>query len=515
MPAAGGAVSVLTQKYDNARTGWNASERVLTPDNVAMSFGKLFTRTVDGQIYAQPLLVAGLAIGGKTRNVVYVVTTHNSAYAFDADDKAVEMPLWQANMGPTIAGSKTPHCCNIQPEVGTIATPAIDAATRTIYFASKHLENAKEVYKLHALDIVTGMPKPGSPKVIEGSVPGTGDGAAGGMIAFNTRMHLARAGLLLQRGTVYVGFASHGDARPYHGWVFSYDAATLAQKAIFNTSPGSWGAGIWASGIGLVGDADGNVYFSTGNGGTNPDPASPNLGEALVKLDKDLKLADWHIRGNYAQLDGADADYGMGGPVLLPKGVLVTGGKDAWAFAYDRNALGKYKADDTNTLQKFKGTGTTVFAGMHSGTFIYWDANQMGPTLYGWPGNSRLLGFKFNGTKFDETPIVVGTTPSPAVWSWGCMVGSSNGAMNGIIWAPTSVGDNPNERIVPGKLRAINASDGKIIFDSTTNKARDDVGLYAAFSYATVANGKVYVPSWSGSTSTVNAGALHVYGLLP
>lgn len=111
--------------------------------------------------------------------------------------------------------------------------------------------------------------------------------------------------------------------------------------------------------------------------------------------------------------------------------------------------------------------------------------------------------------------MVVGTVTSPAVWSWGCMVGSSNRGADGIIWASTPVQDNPNERIVAGKLRAFSASDARLLWDSTTNKARDDVGLYPSFSWPTVANGKVYQPSWNGSSATMDGGALHVYGLLP
>src|SRR5690349_4505155 len=76
-------VHVLTQHNDVARTGANLQEKVLSPATVsAASFGKIFSRDVDGQIYAQPLYVGGV-MGGK--NVVYVATEHNSVYAFDAD----------------------------------------------------------------------------------------------------------------------------------------------------------------------------------------------------------------------------------------------------------------------------------------------------------------------------------------------------------------------------------------------------------------------------------------------
>src|SRR5450432_2693793 len=89
-------VSVLTFHNDVGRTGQNNSETTLTTSNVKVgTFGKLFWRTVDGHIYTQPLYVPNLTVQGKTRNVVYVATQHNSVYAFDADDSTATAPLWQ------------------------------------------------------------------------------------------------------------------------------------------------------------------------------------------------------------------------------------------------------------------------------------------------------------------------------------------------------------------------------------------------------------------------------------
>src|SRR5277367_1875424 len=90
--------SILTQHYDNARTGQNTNETILTPTNVSapMSFGKLFTFPVTGYVYAQPLYVPAVVIPGHgTHNVLYVATEHDLVYAFDAD--TLGAPLWTAN----------------------------------------------------------------------------------------------------------------------------------------------------------------------------------------------------------------------------------------------------------------------------------------------------------------------------------------------------------------------------------------------------------------------------------
>ena len=274
--------NVVTQHNDAARTGANLAEVVLTTTNVNVSqFGKLFERAVDDEIYGQPLYVAGVNIPGVgVRNVVYVTTNNDSVYAFDADDPAASAPLWSINYTNPAAGIVTVSRTDVGQACGTYldfagkigigGTPVIDLPSQTMYFVVRTKENGTFVQRLHAIDLSTGSARPGSPLLIQASVSGTGDGRdAQNNIAFNARTHNQRAGLLLDHGTVYIAWASYCDQGPYHGWILGYDAASLQQVMVYNTSPDGGLAGIWHSGGGLTADSLGNLYALTGNGSFN------------------------------------------------------------------------------------------------------------------------------------------------------------------------------------------------------------------------------------------------------
>jgi len=143
--------SVTTQHNDIARTGANTNETILTPANVNInSFGKLFSYPVDGWMYTQPLYVAGVTLGagtaqaGTAHNVAFVVTQHDTVYAFDADSNtgANAVPLWQVSLigaGETTVPSADLSCSDIVPELGISSTPVIDLATNTIYVVARSL----------------------------------------------------------------------------------------------------------------------------------------------------------------------------------------------------------------------------------------------------------------------------------------------------------------------------------------------------------------------------------------
>ena len=261
-------VNVTTYHNDNARTGQNTQEAILTPANVnSGQFGKLFSVSVDGWVYAQPLYLSNVTISGGTHNVLYVATEHDSLYAIDADSGTI---YWQISLipsgGSTVNSSTDLGCGDLVPEVGITGTPVIDPTTGTIYLVAKSKVNGSLVQYLHAINVGTSAEKFSGPVFIQATVPGTASDGNGTTVSFNPHFENQRAGLLLENGHVVIGWSSHCDFSPWHGWIMSYSASTLAQEAAFNTSADGSANGVWMSGGGLAADANGNIFFATGNG---------------------------------------------------------------------------------------------------------------------------------------------------------------------------------------------------------------------------------------------------------
>jgi hypothetical protein len=516
-------VSVLTQHNDNARTGQNLNETLLNTTNVNVSgFGKLFWRTIDGQPFAQPLYVSGLSIGGKTRNVVYVATEHNSVYAFDADDPNQALPLWQVNLGTpvpsqdicVITGDTEPQDCpyvNINTEIGITGTPVIDSVAGIIYVVARTKTGANSYhFVLHALSIKTGAEQLGGPVEITGQVTGSGTASSGGILAFDPTFHLQRPGLLLMNNVVYVSFGAIGDiGQTFHGWIMGYDTTSLQRVALSNVTPNGNDGGIWQSGQGLVGDGSGNLYMITGNGTFDADSGGKDYGDSMVKMSTSSGLAvtDYFTPSNQSTLALHDTDFGAGGPMLIPGTSLMVGmGKDKMFRVVDTTNMGKFNANMDNVVQEF--TGST---NAYLGSPIYWDSPNNGPVIYLWGPTQPLSAYKLVGGKFQTTPVMQSTIVNSTGFANTAPLSlSANEGLvgSGIVWGTTAFSATSSRVPVAGIVRAFDATNlGSELWDSRQNAARDDVGTYAKWVPPTVANGKVYVPNFSGQ--------LVVYGLNP
>jgi len=482
------AVAVLTNRYDNGRSGVNATETALTPAAVAGgSFGLLFSRTVDGQIYAQPLYVPGLSIAGGTHNVVYVATEHNSVYAFDADNPTASQPLWRVSLGTSCA--RTPgrnmSCADMFAEVGITSTPVIDTARGVLYVVTKTVTNGVYAQRLHALSLTTGAEMLGGPVALSAT-------------GFDPQIHLNRPGLLLAGGVVHVAFASHCDDGAYHGWVFAHDAATLARRAVYNTTPAGSRGGIWQSGMGLSTDGTG-VFFVSGNGSFDGTGNGAQLGISVGKLSlgtSAFSVADFWTPANAQTLNDGDEDLTSG--AILPSGsnLLFAGGKDGNVYVLDRTNLGRFHTDGNRIRQTFA-------VGGHVHGAAAWNGPQ-GLRFFVWPENSAVRAYSTANGTVTTTPAAISAVRANG-HPGGIISVSSSGTSGGIVWGNYATSGDAWHDIAPGALVALDAGDLHLLWSSDINRDRDAVGNFGKFCPPTVTNGRVYLCTFSN--------ALRVYGL--
>jgi hypothetical protein len=502
-----GPVNILTNRYNNSRTAANLHEYVLNQSNVNVNdFGKLFARTVEGDIYAQPLYIQGLDMPDKQKhNVVFVATMHNMVYAFDADDPAQGDPLWKTDLG-------TPFTKNVffdipGGEVGVLATPVIDLNTKTMYLTSRNQINDHAQYQLHALDITTGLEKGGSPVAINLSVKGTGLNNVNGTITINSDNQLQRTGLLLHDNKLFFGFGSNNDQGDWFGWLVAYDATTLKLVDVMNTAPNGYQAGIWMGGSGIATDGD-YLYTAVANGVNSIVRGGVDYGMSILKLkfDSKFEVVDYYMPNNYDQLTADDSGLGSTGIILVPNtDIMIAGGKDGNLYVVHQKQLGKYNPKAETSIQII-----SLGAGGMFVTPVIWDSGPGGrPTVYAWNISDSLRAFSINSQNQSLIAQPSSESTLKAVGRpTGGMTVSSNGTdtTTGILWATFAPEADKNGE-GRGALVAFDATNLKhILWSSDQNKDRDALGILSKFASPTVVNGKVYVGTFSDELS--------VYGLL-
>jgi hypothetical protein len=503
------SVSVLTQHNDNTRAGWNENETALTTTNVnVQQFGEVFTLSVDDQVYAQPLVAGNVSIGGSSHNVVLVATVNNTVYAYDGDNGVL---YWQKNF--TASGMRPPRnsdmtgACNgsytdFSGNIGIVGTPVIDAGTRTMYFVARSITGSTAVQYLHAVNIVDGNEIAGSPTKITATSAGNGDGSAGGVITFDALRANQRQGLTLLNGVVYVSFSSHCDWGPYHGWILGYDASTLQQRIVYNDTPNGDAGGMWESGTGMAADAAGNLYVVTGNGavGYAGDPRNPiNRGSSALKLTvtgSTLQVASYFTPYNYNFLNSQDLDYGGMGALLIPNSnYYLTGGKDGNLYLLNKDAMGGFQSS-SNQVQQVVPLGSN--ANMHCQAAYYKGSAK--EFVYVWSENDPLRAIQFDRASNLLGTQAVSSAAGPTGQSGAVLSVSSNGSQDGtgILWASYASSGDAEHDVSPGILRAFDANDiRRELWNNQQSASRDAAGNYAKFSSPTIANGHVYLPTFS------------------
>lgn len=511
---------VTTWHNDAARTGVQPNEFQLTPANVnARQFGKVFSLSVIGDVYAQPLYLAQYTMSdGRAHNVLIVASAQDYVYAFDADgNNPAQGYLWRQSLlgpGETWVSDSDVNTVDIDPNIGIIGTPVVDRARGVVFVVAKS-KNASAggptfYQRLHALNIADGSETLNGPTTIAAAVPGAGDGGA--TVAFDPLLENQRSALLLAAApgagsgnSVFIAWGSHGDQGAYRGWVMAYDAADVAQQnGAWTATPNGIGGGIWMSGGGLSSDGNGNIFAGSGNGLFDANQQGGDYGDSAFRLTLSslgLHLADSFTPADELSLDTGDHDMGMSASIVIPTqtgplpDLTVTADKNGTIYLLNRDSMGGFNAAENSSVESFA-TGYhvhssaaffngTLYLGLDNGPLQAWTLN---------PATDQLTPQSATSTIF-TTPAYSGGGGTPSI--------SSDGASDGIAWILQDTEYNYG----PAILHAYNASDltQELYNSGQAANGRDTAAIAVKFTTATIANGRVYV----GGRNAVT-----VYGLL-
>jgi len=506
-----GQVAVTTYHNDNYRSGVNDHETILTPSNVnEVQFGKRLTLPVQGYIYAQPLYVPNVSINGVLHNVVYVVTEHDQAYAFDVKTGA---QLWEKNFLISTNPTKTIRpisssdngCSGTGNEIGITSTPVIDLSSNEIYIvaATKEIVGGVVTFynRLHVVDIRTGVEKLAGPYFgapIKARTPGTGSGSVDGYLTFNPLMQIQRSALTLANGLIYVAWAGYCDIPPFHGYVMAFNENSLQPSGVFVTTPNSYDGGVWNSGSGAAVDSLNKVYFPTGNGLFDVYVGGIDYADSVMRLSwtgSQPVVEDYFTPWDQVFLNVRDDDVASGGVLLLPDQpgaqyphLLMQTGKEGTIDLINRDNMGHFHPSGDNQIVQ---TLPMILGDQYWGGPAMWNNN-----FYLGAQNSPLEAFHYDPAAqqiqaqyTSKTPETFGYPgPSPSI--------SANGTSDGIVWIFGS----------DSVVRAYDANNLAVeLYNSNQNRQRDRAGTAVQFVVPTVADGMVFV----GAENEVD-----VYGLL-
>jgi hypothetical protein len=504
------AQSIPTANGDLNRTNQTITETVLTPTSVtAGRFHLLGNYPVDGFVFAQPLYVPGIMVSGVSHNLLIVVTLNNSVYAFDATNGVSATPLW-SNL--TFATPYTGYPTNPDSPLysgglGCLSTPVADATNNRLYVVCDSVVGSTPNWILRKLDLTSGSTL--QSVTIAGQVVGTGDtGATGGSsppgpvadttsganLLFFPQYQFQRAGLALSAdlSTVYIGFGSMDDTRPYHGWLMAYATSSLTQSAIWCATPNSWGGAVWgASGAPAI-DGSGNVYVTTGNGFRGSDVTA--ITDGVVRFTSSLGSPTVWLAPDEVADDSVDADQASNRFLLIPgTGLGVAAGKDFNVYVITLASM-------TLSQSPFATNGL----GTPSSSSGSYGVAFMGTTLYLPITSGGIYGFSISGGVFNSTPSVTQSNtygfPGPAQ-----IFGSSNAGSTPILWVVT-VPSSAFSSKKAGTLRALNPATLTEYWNSGTSGI-DTLGSMAKYTAPIVASGRVFVPTQDNK--------VQVFGIAP
>jgi len=434
-----------TYHFDQARTGNNPGQPL------TRSLTNLWSRAVDGEVFAEPLTYG---------NSLIVATENDSVYALDPSTGAVQ---WGQHLGTPVPQSQLP-CGNIDP-VGITGTPVIDTAAGVVYVIGLVWApgtSAPPRYQLFALNLNNGGRVLWQRPIDVANL--------GGSPAFDALVQGQRGALALNGGEIYIPFGGRsGDCGNYRGWVVAAPAAGFGSLITYQLPSSRAGGGFWSSG-GPALDGSGNVFVTSGNtfctGGCSFD-----YSESVLKLNPQLALQDYFAPSNWSSLNAGDTDLGSVTPSLLGSSLVFQVGKQGVGYLLNATSLGgtahqtpAFSAQVCNQTSD-AAFGATAYAA---------------PYLYV-PCRDRLEALKVTT---GATPSFTSAWHGPAVSFSGPPIVANN-----LVWT-----------IDPGGvLYGLDATTGSTV--SST-----DIGFADHFATPTADGGRLYV----GGGSTV-----HGYNLTP
>lgn len=552
------AIDIWTAAVNNTRQGWNKFETILTPASVP-GLKKLREFPVDEKVDVSPLVIGNKLYVFSMRNTAYIFDVNTGAQlstrqlaqpinpANNANPNGEGMDMW--NIYQSWGISATP----------VIDTSTNTLYVVTFGKSNPNGSSAERSHTLWILDAGTLLDKQ-APVVVEGNPDNGGTGIANRFAKPYQKMRSGLGLLTATDGNkaVILSFSMNGEnpQGPGHGFVVAYDVRGLNREPGFTPTPSIWSVtpdggsgGIWMSGSGSAIENN-DIYFATGNGmdpGTKPN----NFAESFVKLGytpgvanvnngkPQLQVNDyWGAFSDFTRSNN-DQDLGSSGIFITEKGSLVGGGKDGILYNLDKTNLGKnswtpqfnlpfaatYLPNPpnglaglpTNTptdpnwpiinLDRAENTPDGKTHHIH-GTPVYLETATQG-FVYVWGENATLKVYNYDFatrqiTKFfsQGTQISSGQMQPPGGMPGGRLTVSSNGTQGGgVIWAVYPPQGNANVQVVHGALVAYDATKNnngtlKLLFNSDA-KASDNLGNFAKFATPVVANGKVYVSTFS------------------
>lgn len=553
-------IPVITRSYDNTRAGVNSRETMLTPSNVGLHLicktASLVCSGDDPRIEAQPLYVPKIRMSdGQVHDVVFVATMGDNIWAFDVDSGKA---LWTVNLGHPVRPALAPapgfptateiDMWGVNILWGILSTPVIDLETKTLFAVTWTSPNGsvKDArFELNAINLSSGERR--HPAVII-TTPASSQRQRSALLLADESTSLPG----VTKKTLFIGFGGDGA----NGWLLAYDVETLEQAAAWRTTPSGLGGGIWQSGQGPAADASGAVYIMTSNyagrdgNSSAPPPVAGDLPESFVKLAYSapsptspgrLLPVAWFMpfrdvdrfKGQGAS-DFQDQDLGSGAPVLTDLGFFVGAGKDGVLYVLPQDTAQLGKGSDMSRLDQpprfftydappgFDPSQISqldhLFYGkthhLH-GTQVFWHDPKADPMLYVWGENESLRAWKID-SKGKITPfaksveIASDGLPPPGGMPGGFLTLSANSGIpnTGIVWATAPVNGDANKYVVPGILRAYDASKpgpGRNADGSATMNLLWDTSMppanhfsFSKFCPPVVADGRVLLTTYDG-----------------